>query len=89
MFQKIKDKWLHRKWDLYLFYDGTMIKRIKIDENADITKLVLYINVKGHKHLFGKNNINLMVRPIRLLKTDEENKKTYWGIRHELGVEIQ
>lgn len=88
MFNRIKDKWLHRKWTLYLFYDGVMIKKVKIDENTDITKQVFYIKVIGHKHLFGKNIINIMVKPIRLLKTEEQKKRTYWGVKNELGVEV-
>ena len=88
MLDKLKYKWLHRKWNLYLFYDGVMIKKLRIDENTDITKQVYYIKVIGHKHLFGKNKINLMVQPIRLLKTDEDKKKTYWGVKNYLGVDV-
>ena len=77
------------KWTLYLFYDGVMIKKLKINENEEITKQVYYIKVIGHKHLFGKNIINLMVQPIRLLKTDENKKRTYWGVKNYLGVDVE
>ena len=87
MLDKIKNKW-HKKWTLYLFYDGVMIKKLKINENTDIAKEVYYIRVLGHKNLFGTNNAHILVKPIRLLKTDELNKKTYWGVKNELGVEI-
>jgi len=30
-----------------------------------------------------------MVRPTRLLKTDEKKKKTYWGVCFEKGVDVQ
>jgi hypothetical protein len=30
----------------------------------------------------------VIVRPIRLLKNDEKHQRTYWGVSHELGVEI-
>lgn len=85
---KIKDKLLHGKWTLYLFYDGVLIKKVRIPENTEINKQVLFIRVIGHKQLFGKNIVNLMVRPITLLKTDIDKKKTYWGVKHELGVDI-
>lgn len=88
MLNKIKDKWLHRKWTLYLFYNGVMIKKVKIPETTEIKKEVLFIKVIGHKDLFGKHIANIMVRPIRLLKTDIDKKKTYYGVAHEIGVEI-
>lgn len=89
MLEKIKDKWKHRKWTIYLFYDGLLIKKLKIDENTKPEKEVFYINVYWHKKLFGKNKVSLVVRPNRILKTDEEKKKTYWGVIDELGVEIK
>ena len=79
---------LGKKWTLYLFYDGYLIKKVKIDPDEEITKKVLLIKVHGFKNLFGKNNITLMVRPIRLLKTDDVKKRTYWGVGFEKGVDI-
>ena len=88
MLDKLKDKWLHKKWKLYLFYDGVLIKRIKVDENTIINEQVLNIRVHGHKNLFGKNNITLMVRPLKLLRTDVDTKCTYWGVGFEKGVDV-
>ena len=88
MLDKLKDKWLHRKWTYYLFYNGVMIKKIKLPENIEVAKEVLYIRVHGQKHLFGKNNINLMVRPIRVLKLDIDKKEAYLGVKNELGSEL-
>jgi len=78
-------------WTLFLFYDGVLIKKVKmlIDEKTEITKQVLFIKIYGHKNLFGKNIITLMVRPRRLLKTEEEKKRTYWGVVFEKGVEVE
>lgn len=89
MLEKIKDKWLNKKWTLYLFFNGYLIKKIKIDADTEIAKQVLFIKVHGYKHLFGKNNIALMVRPIVLLKTDLEKKRTYWGVGFEKGVNVE
>lgn len=88
MLDHIKDKWHHRKWSLYLFYDGVLIKKVKIDENTIIKEQVLNIRVHGHKSLFGKNNITLMVRPTRILKNDLDKKRTYWGVVFEKGVDV-
>lgn len=78
----------NKQWTLYLFYDGVMIKKLKINPEEEIAKQVYYIKVIGHKHLFGKNIIHLMVRPIRLLKTEVDKRRTYWGVKNELGVEV-
>ena len=88
MLDKLKDKWLHRKWKLYLYYDGVLIKKLRIDENTIIKEQALNIRVHGHKNLFGKNNITIMVRPIKLLKTDVDKKSTYWGVGFEKGVDV-
>lgn len=74
------------KWTMYLFYDGICIKKVKIEDKEDID--TRYIRVYGHKRLFGKWIVGLMIKPIKLLKTDEKNKKTYWGVVFERGVDI-
>lgn len=89
MLQKLKDKWNHRKWTIYLFYDGVLIKKLRIDENTHPEQETYFIKVYGHKHLFGKNIISLMVKPTLLLKTDESKKKTYWGVIDERGVVVK
>lgn len=88
-FIMVKRKKDNKLWTLFLFYDGYLIKKVKIDKDTEITKQVLFIRVYGMKHLFGKNNVALMVRPIRLLKTEENKKRTYWGVGFEKGVDIQ
>ena len=87
LFMKKKDNNL---WTLFLFYDGILIKKVKmpIDSSTQINKQVLFIKVYGHRKLFGKNIITLMVRPKRLLKTEEEKRRTYWGVVFEKGVEV-
>lgn len=77
------------KWKLYLFYNGCLIKKVNIDETTIVKDLVLDITVIGHKALFGKNIITLMVRPTKLLKTDIDSKRTYWGVVFEKGVEVE
>ena len=86
MFKKIKSLWENRKWTLYLYYNGILIKRKKIRNSDEIT--VMSINVLGHKELFGKNKIKAVIRPIKLLLTEESKKKTHWGVVFEKGVDI-
>lgn len=85
MFNKIKALLKKRKWTLYLYYNGIRIKRLKIDDISDIKPMS--INILGHKELFGKSQINALIRPVRLLLTEESKKRTHWGVVFEKGVE--
>lgn len=68
-----------------MFYNGTKIKTIKIDTIEDIT--TRYVLIFGHKELFGNILVGRMLKPTKLLKTDEKAMKTYWGVIDEKGVE--
>lgn len=85
IFQIIHDT---KKWKLYLFYDGVLIKKIKL-KNEDFQNKPIYITIVGHKDKFGKFIVGRMVVPVRLLKTDENKKITYWGVIDEIGVEVK
>lgn len=76
------------KWTLYLYYNGVLIKKLKIDEQEAPANNNYVINVYFKKNLFGSNRAGIIVRPIRLLRNDEKNKKTYWGTTLDTGIEI-
>lgn len=76
----------NKKWTIYLFYNGICIKKLKMNGKNKIE--TMYIRVYGHKKLFGKWIVGLMVEPKKLLKTDEDKKKTYWGVVFEKGVDL-
>lgn len=86
LIKRIKRKIKHFKnrWTLYLYINGILVKKIKIDENEDPSKQTYCITFKN-KNLY-KDKVSVIVKPIRLLRNDEKNKKTYWGVTHELGV---
>lgn len=86
MFEKLKKRYENRKWKMYLFYNGILIGKVKINNANEID--TVYLRVIGHKALFGSNNVGIMVKPIKLLKTDEERKITYWGTTFEKGVDM-
>lgn len=88
MINKIKNKWKHRKWKLYMYYNGIHIKTVKINEHAAPTNISMPINVWFKKQLFANNKVGIIVRPVRIIKNDEKKKKTYWEIVLEQGVEI-
>ena len=77
------------KWKLYLFYNGILIKKIKIEDNEAPADNVYFITVIGKKSVFGSNLVKIAVRPKVLLDNNEENKKTYWGVVFEKGVNIE
>lgn len=77
-----------KKWELYLYYNGVLIKKIRIDENEAPAQNSYAIRVYFKKKLFGNLIAGVVVRPIRLLKNDEKNRKTYWGTTLETGLEV-
>ena len=85
---KLKELWKHRKWTLYLYYSGVLIKKVKVHENEEPAKNSYVANVYFKKKIFGSNKAGVIVRPVRLLKNDEKHKKTYWGTTFETGIEI-
>lgn len=84
----IKEKIKHRKWNLYLYYNGVCIKKLKINENEAPTEESYVIRVWFKKQIFKSNLVQIIVRPKVLLKNDENNKKTYWGVILEEGIRL-
>lgn len=83
--KKLKRK---KKWKLYLYYSGILIKTIKIEEQEAPGDNSYVVNVYFKKKLFGSNVAGVIVHPVRLLKNDEKHRKTYWGAMFETGIEI-
>ena len=79
---------MKKTWKLYLYYNGILIKKIRIKENEEPSKNSYAIRVYFKKQLFKNIIASVVVRPVRLLKTDEKKKKTYWGTTMETGIEI-
>ena len=88
MIEKIKNKYKHRKWKMYLYYNGIHIKTLKINENTAPKENSYVITVWFKKQLFANNKVGIIVRPNKIIKNDEKHKKTYWEIILEQGAEI-
>lgn len=87
--KKLKVKQLKsKKWTLYLYYMGVLVKKVKINQDEAPSENSYVINVYFKKKLFGTNKAGIIVKPIRLLKNDEIKRKTYWGTTLETGIEI-
>ena len=76
-----------KKWKLYLYYNGVLIKKLRISEDEAPAQNSYAIRVYFKKQLFKNVIAGVVVRPIRLLKNDEKNRKTYWGTTLETGIE--
>lgn len=88
MIKKIKQKIKHRKWTLYLYYNGICIKKIKISENEAPAENNYAFTVYFKKKMFGSNIAGVIVKPITILRNDENKKKTYWGTTLEIGTKV-
>lgn len=75
-----------KNWTVYLFYNGIKIKKIKVDDYKELEDL--YVIVFGHKKLFGKHIAGLVLEIKKLLKTDEKNRKIYFGTVLKKGVDL-
>lgn len=87
MLKKIKT-WRDKKWRLYLYYNGILVKKIRIHENEAPSQNSYVVRVWGKKNIFGSNKVTVILRPVELLKNDEKRQKTHWGAVFERGVEI-
>lgn len=87
MLEKIKT-WRNKKWRLYIYYNGILVKKIRIHENEAPSQNSYVVTVLGKKNIFGSNKATVILRPVELLKNDEKNLKTHWGAIYERGVEI-
>lgn len=77
-----------KKWKLYLYYNGVLIKKLRISEDEAPAQNSYAIRVYFKKQLFKNVIAGVVVRPIRLLKNDEKHRKTYWGTTLETGIEV-
>lgn len=77
-----------KKWKMYLYYNGVLIKKLRISEDEAPAQNSYAIRVYFKKQLFKNVIAGVVVKPIRLLKNDEKNRKTYWGTTLETGIEV-
>ena len=77
------------KWKLFLYYDGILVKKIKINQYEEPFKNNYAVNIFFKKQLFNSNFVNAILKPVRLLKKDEKHRKTYWGTIIDPGEEIK
>lgn len=77
-----------KKWTLYLYFNGILVKKVKINEDEAPRENTYAVNVWFKKQIFKSNKVNVVLKPMVLLKTDEQSRKTYWGTILEEGMEI-
>ena len=71
-----------------MYYNGVLIKKLRISEDEAPAQNSYAIRVYFKKQLFKNVIAGVVVKPIRLLKNDEKNRKTYWGTTLETGIEV-
>ena len=79
---------MKKHWKLYLYYNGILIKKLRIREDEEPSKNSYAVRVFFKRQLFKNLIASVVVRPVRLLKTDEKKRKTYWGTTMETGIEV-
>jgi hypothetical protein len=85
LINKLKRK---NNWKLYLYYNGILIKKIKISEDTAPAEKSYVIRVWFKKQIFKSNMVQIIVRPKVILLNDEKRRKTYWGVVLEEGIPV-
>lgn len=78
----------NKKWTLYAYFNGILIKKIKIDQEEAPASRTYVINVWFKKQIFKSNKVNIIIRPKAIIKNDELKKKTYWEVDLEKGIQL-
>ena len=77
------------KWTLYAYFNGILIKKIKISKDEAPADNLYIINVWFKKQIFKSNKVNIIVRPTAIITNDEKNKKTYWQVElQDKGIRL-
>ena len=79
---------LRKKWKLYLYLNNLCIKKIYINEQDNPKDKVFVIDVWFKKNLFNSNHVKIIVRPTKIIYTDEKKKTTHWEFEYEKGIDI-
>lgn len=79
---------VRRKWKMYLYLNGICIKKIRINITENPKDNIYPITIWFQKQFFKKNKVEIIVRPTRLIYTDEKKKRTYWEFRYEEGMDV-
>lgn len=77
-----------KKWKLYLYYNNIHIKTLKINENVAPKEMIIPLTIWFRKQLFANNKVGIIVRPNKIIYNDEKNKKSYWEVSLEQGIEV-
>lgn len=90
MINEIKRLMDQRRWNLYLYYDGVRIKRLRVyrDELEDLKNKRYRIKVFFKKQLFKSNIVEIIVNPVVILHTDEEERIVCVGVVIEPGTRL-
>lgn len=90
MINKIKRLIDHKRWNLYLYYNGIKIKRLKVhkEDLEDLINKKYDIKVYFKKQLFKSNIVEIIVSPVVLLYTEDSKRKVCVGVVIEPGIKL-
>lgn len=79
---------VHKKWKLYLYLNGVCIKKIKINVDESPKENIYVCNVWFKKQFFNSNLVKIIVRPTKLIYTNDKKRETHWEFEYEKGIDI-
>jgi hypothetical protein len=87
LFNKLKEV---KRWKMYIYYNGVLIKtkKVKQEQLKDLKEKKLVLTIYNKRQLFSSFKVNIVVKPVVLLLTDNENKRIYIGVVIDEGVKL-
>ena len=76
------------KWTLFIYFNGQLIKKIKVDENFKPMENFYYITVKGFKHMFGKRKVSLLFQYDKYKMTNNDKKQVHIEVKINEGSDV-
>lgn len=76
-----------KKWTLFIYFQGQLIKKKKVDDKFEPTKEFYLVNITGKKHLVGTNKKVTMLMQFSTYKgTNEIKKQLHIEVENVKGV---
>ena len=78
---------VRKKWKMYLYLNGVCIKKLKINITESPRDNIYPITIWFKKFIFRSNKVDIIIRPTKLIYTDNKKKITYWEFKYEEGID--
>ena len=76
------------KWKMCLYLNGVYVGKVKIKANENPSDNTYIVSFWFKKQIFKSNHVKCVIHPTKILKTEENKKRTHWLFEYEKGTEV-